>query len=106
MEEFEPYFTTFVPRLLCFTAIYLLGYYGIGIFTILFSLIVLWLYKHRQAALKVKSARKNETKPLWLQDVNVGRVEWINQIVENVWAHFDTFLSTFIAEALYSKGMF
>ena len=103
MDELMPFLTSFAARLLCFVAFYLLGYHGIGIFTILFSLVALYFCHVGKPGVKV-SSRDNETKPWWLQDANVGRVEWTNLIIENVWTHFDNFLSTFIAQALDSKG--
>ena len=94
-----------IIKFLPFIAIYIIGLNGIGLYSVIISLI-LGVASFYCPQYKTKISKRRRISAAWLQDNDWERVEWINDILANLWPHFGKLLEKFSSESLLIDGMF
>ena len=94
-----------IIKFLPFIAIYIIGLNGIGLYSVIISLI-LGVASFYCPQYKTEISKRRRISAAWIQDNNWERAEWINDILANLWPHFEKLLENFSSESLLIDSKF
>ena len=94
-----------IIKFLPFIAIYIIGLNGIGLYSVIISLI-LGVASFYCPQYKTEISKRRRISAAWIQDNDWERAEWINDILANLWPHFEKLLENFSSESLLIDSKF
>ena len=94
-----------IIKFLPFISIYIIGLNGIGLYSVIISLI-LGVVSFYCPPYKTEISKRRRVSAAWIQDNDWERVEWINDILANLWPHFEKLLEKFSSESLLIDSKF
>ena len=94
-----------IIKFLPFIAMYIIGLNGIGLYSVIISLI-LGVASFYCPQYKTEISKRRRISAAWIQDNDWERAEWINDILANLWPHFEKLLENFSSESLLIDSKF